>query len=123
MIHKDFTAEQRQALLDLAVLAMYADGHLASVEDDRMQRLLASMGHDSEYDRGKHYDGAVSRVSCHSPTVEAARSQAATLAKSFTTPEHRREVLKILDDLLGSDSRVAPQESSYLAVVRAAFQM
>ncbi|MEI6727854.1 MAG: hypothetical protein WCN81_16750, partial [Actinomycetes bacterium] len=31
----DFTNEQREALLDLLVLAMYADGHLASAEEAR----------------------------------------------------------------------------------------
>jgi len=31
---KDFTEQQRQAVLDLAMLAMYADGHLASAEGD-----------------------------------------------------------------------------------------
>jgi hypothetical protein len=38
----DFTDEQGQALLVLATLAMYAGGHLAAAEDERVQRLLAA---------------------------------------------------------------------------------
>ena len=120
---KGFTEQQCQALLDLAVLAMYADGHLALVEDARVQRLLSAMGYDSDYDRDKHYDAAVSRVSRHSQTAEAARAHAATLAHGFTTKEHRQQVYDVLSDLVTSDSKIAPQEGSYLAVVRQAFQM
>ncbi|MEK7676270.1 MAG: hypothetical protein AAB676_10610 [Verrucomicrobiota bacterium] len=120
---KEFTDQQREALLDLAMLAMYADGHLASVEDDRVHKLLTAMGFTTEFDRGKHYDAAVSRVSRHSQTAEAARAHTATLAQTFTTREDRRRVHDVLEDLLASDSRVAPQESDYLAVVREAFQM
>jgi len=120
---KGFTEQQSQALLDLAVLAMYADGHLALVEDARVERLLTALGYDSDYDREKHYDAAVSRVSRHSDTAEAARAHAATLAQGFTTREHRRQVYDVLNDLVTSDSQIAPQEGSYLAVVRQAFQM
>ena len=120
---KGFTEQECQGLLDLAVLAMYADGHLALVEDARVQRLLTAMGCDSDYDRDKHYDAAVSRVSRHSQTVEVARAHAATLAQVFTTREHRRQAYDVLSDLAASDNQVAPQEGSYLAVVRQAFQM
>jgi len=123
MSMKDFSEKQRQAFLDLAVLAMYADGNLAAVEDDRVQKLLAAMGDESEYDRDKHYDEAVSRVSRHSQTIESARNHAAALAKTFSTPEQRREVFKILDDLLVSDGCVSQEESNYLKVVQEALRL
>ena len=47
------TESQRRALLDLLILAMYADGHLDLGEDARLQRLLTSMGVDTEYDRDR----------------------------------------------------------------------
>ena len=46
-----FNEAQQQALLDLLVLAMYADGHLGSAEDDRVRRLLAAQGQTAEYDQ------------------------------------------------------------------------
>src|SRR5687768_5260813 len=88
----DFTEAQRQALLDLAMLAMYADGHLAAAEDERIQRLLTAMGFSTDYDRGKHFDASVSRVSRHSATAAAARAHAESLAKTFATREQRRRV-------------------------------
>ena len=120
---KDLTEQQRQALLDLAMLAMYADGHLASAEDERVHRLLTTMGFGTGYDRGKQYDAAIARISPHSQTTAAAQAHTATLAESFATREQQRFVLEVLDDLLSSDSGVAPQESNYLAVVKEVFQM
>src|SRR5690349_10646701 len=107
---KEFSQPQQMALVDLAILGMYVDGHLASIEDARVQRLLTMMGFNSEYDRNKQYDAAVSRVARHSKTAEAARKHAVTLAQGFTTREHRRHVHDALDDLLTSDNKVAPQE-------------
>lgn len=119
----DFTDPQREALLDLATLAMYADGHLAAAEDERVHRLLAALGFNADHDRSRHYDASVTRVSRHSQTAASAREYTAGLARSFTAREQRRQVLGILDDLLASDSQVAPKESSYLGIVREAFHL
>jgi uncharacterized tellurite resistance protein B-like protein len=118
----DFSEPQRQALLDLALLAMYADGHLASVEDERVQTLLIAMGFATDYDRGRHHDASVTRVSRHTGTAEAARAHATALAQSFTTREQRQKVQDILEDLVKSDNTVAPQETSFLALLREILQ-
>jgi len=120
---KNFNDAQRQALLDLAMLAMYADGRLTAVEDERVERLLTAMGFTTEYDRNKHYDASVSRVSRHSASAAAARKHATELAKSFSTKEQRRQVHDVLDDLMASDGGVAPEERELLAVVREALHI
>lgn len=119
---KDFTEQQKQALLDLTIIAMYADGHLTSIEDQRVQRLLGAMGFNTDYDRGKQYDAAISRVSRHSQTAESARLHAAGLAQSFATREQRRLVQGILDEIVTSDGHISLQESSLLSLVREALE-
>ena len=119
----DFNDAQRQALLDLAMLAASADAHLASVEDECIGRLLTALGCDTDYDRAKHYDASVSRISRHSTTADAARAHAMQLGREFTSPEHRRKVLDVLDDLVTSDQSIAAKECGFLAVVREALQM
>jgi uncharacterized tellurite resistance protein B-like protein len=120
---KTFNDQQRQALLDLVMLAMYADGHLAATEDERLVRLLTAMGFNTEYDRGKHFDASVSRVSRHSATAAGTRKHASTLARSFTTREQRQQVQTVLEDMVNSDEKVAAQEKSFLTVVREALQL
>ncbi len=117
-----FSEPQRQALLDLVILAMYADGHLAKLEDGRVHLLLGAMGFHSSFERNTHYDAAVSRVSRHSQTAESARAHATALAGSFTTRQQRQTVQEILDDIVITDSHVSAQENNLLSVVSDALQ-
>jgi len=119
---KEFTTTQQHALLDLAMLAMYADGHLASAEDARVHRLLEMLGHGTEYDRNQQYDAAISRISRKALTKASAKEHAAALAKAFTTPPERLKVHDLLGELVTSDSRVSLQESEFLSVVRDALK-
>ncbi|MCD6052672.1 MAG: hypothetical protein K0Q55_4090 [Verrucomicrobia bacterium] len=119
---KDFTEAQKQALLDLTMLAMYADGHLASAEDARVHRLLSGLGYATEYDRDTQYDAAISRVSRQALTVKTAQAHAVKLAEAFTTPVQRLKVHDLLGDLVTSDSRVSLQEGEFLSVVREALR-
>ncbi|HEY1170601.1 MAG TPA: TerB family tellurite resistance protein [Verrucomicrobiae bacterium] len=119
---KDFTEAQKHALLDLTMLAMYADGHLASAEDARVHRLLENLGYVSEYDRNTQYDASIARVSRHALTAVGAKEHAISLAQTFTTPQQRLKVHELLNDLTSSDSKVSLQEGEFLSVVREALK-
>ena len=58
----DFSVSQQHALFDLLILAMYADGHLTTFEDEQLQTILASMGFIEEMDRQREFDQAVTRM-------------------------------------------------------------
>lgn len=120
---KNLTEEQQQAFLDLAMLAMYADGQLTAVEDERIRRLLASMAGASDYDCNNLYDASVSRVRPYAETIAAARAHAASLAGKFTTREQRLQVLKIMDEFVTSDSHITLREGSLLSTVRDALRL
>lgn len=114
-----FSPDQRRALLDLVLLAMYADGHLAAAEDQRMQLLLAALGHDSESSAQREYDEAVGRVSRHAGSATA-RAHAMHLAGLFPEPAARTEVMAVLDRLIESDRHISATETDLLAAIRAA---
>jgi uncharacterized tellurite resistance protein B-like protein len=115
---KTFTPAQKQALLDLTVLAMYADGHLALKEDERIHRLIGEMGYAEELERDQLFDMSISRISRHSQTAAMVRDHATTLASCFSGSEQRLAVSDILNDVVRSDNKVAPAEDSFLALVR-----
>src|SRR5947209_18467130 len=119
----DFSKQQRLAMLDLLVLAMYMDGSLASVETVRVQQLLVAMGLDTDYDRNREFDASINRVRQSSETPETARACAARLASNFTTRDHQQRVLDVLKDLMGSDGSISPGESNFLCVVKEVFKL
>jgi hypothetical protein len=116
----EFNLPQRTALLDLAILAIYADSHLTVAEDERIHRLLAAMGSRDEHDAAVLYDAAVSRVSRVVANSQKAAEHALKLAQEFTTREQRQIVQEVLRDLIASDEKVAPQESVFLRKLREA---
>ena len=118
MTIKDFTEQQKQALLDLVTLMMYADGHLASAEDERVSRLLTSMGFTSDYDRARQYDAAVARVRSHTKDTDKGSAYLKILIQAFPNHEQRRLIDQVLDDVITSDSHVADAENQLMAQLK-----
>ncbi len=113
---------EKRALLDLVLLAMYADGHLASAENERIHRLLTALGHLTESQRAQEYDVAVSRLSRPTSTAEGFRARAVELASGLPTREQRRWVQATLDEMVTSDRHVSLAESELLAAIREAME-
>lgn len=119
----EFTPHQQKVLLDLLVLGMYADGHLARAEDARIELLLRAMGYKYNYEYQREFDASVTRVSQHSQTQEAFLSCATGLAQQLSGPEQRKKAYALLSDLMSSDSQVSANETRFLSVVRDVFHM
>ena len=117
-----FSGEQRQALLDLMVLAMYADSNLTLAETSCVQRLLASMGFATDYDRQKQFDAAITRVRRRAGSAAANLPYADEMARCFTTPEERQQVSSLLGELMASDHQAAPAETRFMEQIRQRFQ-
>lgn len=118
----DMTQTQQAALLDLLILGMYADAHLASTEDARLHRFLSARGLHALHERSREIDDAVTRVRRRSSTQETSLSYAAELAREFTTPDAQQAVLSVLQDIMSSDSRVAEEETQLLSEIRELFR-
>jgi hypothetical protein len=114
---------QRQALLDILILAMYADGHLDLGEDARLERLLVSMGVETEYDRDRVMDASITRLRMYSQNPQVARTHAVQLAQSFTDPEQCRGLYQLIEQQVNSDSSVVPAEHEFLSAMRRALKL
>ena len=115
------TEPQRQAVIDLLILAMYADGHLDLGENARLQRLLTSMGVDTEYDRDRLLDEAITRLRPCEQNATLARARAVQLAQSFTDAEQCRGVYQVIEQQMNSDTSVVPAEHEFLSAMRTAW--
>jgi len=118
-----FSAAQHQALFDLLVLAMYADGHLTSVEDEQLQKLLTAMGHTEEFDRQREFDAAVTRMRPFIQSIQKAKEQALLLAEAFTTRTQQKQVYEAVQQIMISDKHVSSWEGTLLSELRLRFRM
>ena len=118
---KTLNADQRNALLDLLILGMYADGHLASVENEHIDKTLRGMGFEDKSDRDREFDASVTRVRKHSDNPQAVAAHAKTLAGKFQSRGDRQVALNFLENVLKSDNKVASGETKFLETARQAF--
>ena len=118
-----FSTAQQRALLDLLVLAMYADGHLTTIEDERLQKLLTAFGHTEEFDRQREFDAAVTRMRPFAQSIQKAKEQALLLADAFTTRSQQKQVYGAVQQIMTSDRHVSSWESTLLSELGLKFRM
>jgi len=118
-----FSASQKQALFDLLVLAMYADGHLTSIEDEQLQSLLTAFGHTEEFDRQREFDAAVTRIRPFVQSIQTAKDRDLLLAEAFTTRSQQQQVYEAVQQIMTSDKHVSSWESTLLSELGLKFRM
>jgi hypothetical protein len=119
----EFSAAQQRALFELLVLAMYADGHLTTVEDEQLQKLLTAMGHTEEFDRQREFDAAVTRLRPFIQSIQQAKEQALLLAEVFTNRSQQKLVYEAVQQIMTSDKHVSSWEGTLLSELRLRFRM
>lgn len=119
----DFNQDQKQALLDLLLLGMYADHNLSSSEDQRVEQLLDTFKFSSDYERDQFSDAAFTRARQKSDSPEVMQTYVGELARHFPSNKLRQEAYDLLDDLLTSDGRVSSEESKLLSTVKDVFKL
>ena len=118
-----FSTFQQLALFDLLILAMYADGHLTTVEDEHLQKLLTAMGHLEESDRQREFDAAVTRMRPLIQSIQKANTEALRLAEAFTDRSQQKRVYEAVGQIMTTDQHVSNWESTLLMELRMAFRM
>src|SRR5687767_3609788 len=102
---------------------MYQDRHVASAEDERIKKLLASFNLPSGYARQQFIDAAFARINQRPQTPESVRSAIFNCASKFKTEAHRRLALDTLAELLASDDKVTNEENLFLTTVKEALEL
>jgi hypothetical protein len=118
-----FSTAQQQALFDLLILAMYADGHLSSAEDDQLQQLLAGMGFAEEPDRQREFDAAVARIRPSIASIQKAKELALGLADEFTLRPQQKQVYGAVEQIMTFDNNISTWENTLLSELRMKFRL
>lgn len=122
MSYSEFNDEQKLALLELLVMGMYADDHLALAEDARLITVLATLPAASDDARARRLDEIITRAGRHAISVESRRARTRELAKQFPTLELRQGACAEVEALLSSDREVSGAEQELLLLVKEVFQ-
>ena len=118
-----FNDEQKQTLLDLLIIGMYADGNLADAEDAKIEGVLNAIKFSSESVRDQFIDASFTRARQHLGSPQATRGFVADIARHFPTQEIRQKAYADLEELLSSDNKVVDKESQLLAIVKEEFKL
>jgi hypothetical protein len=118
-----FTDQQKQSLVDLLVLGMYADGNLDLIEDEIARQVLDSIQFSSDSARQYFLDASFARARKHNDSAKTTRSYISEIAKSFPSPAMCRQVYDALNESLTSDHNLADKERELLAVVSEEFKL
>jgi hypothetical protein len=116
-----FTDRQKERLLDLLILGMYADAHLARSEEARIQKLLDALQFPSPDARNQFADAGIARARAIVNSPESVSGAISEMAKEFAMPDVRKKAAEALELLLFSDSKMIEREREFLASVRNAF--
>jgi hypothetical protein len=119
----NFSASQQQALFDLLILAMYADRHLTTFEDEQLQKLLNAKGHTEEIDRQREFDAAVTRIRPAVQSIVRAKEQALLLADAFTSRSQQKQVFAAVEQIMTFDNHVSNWENTLLMELRMKFRL
>jgi len=111
------TQPQREALLDLLVLSIFADTHVSLTEEETLQARIQGMGWESEKPREIHFLNAMHRARAAIDSAEATDLFVAVRASQFSTPASRLAALEAIRSVVASDGH-GEHESSFLALLR-----
>ena len=120
---KGYNATQQQALFEFLILAMYADGHLTTMEDEQLQKLLTAMGHAEESDRQREFDAAVTRIRPFIASLQRAKDHALMLAGAFTDRRQQKQVYAAVQHIMTFDQHVSTWETTLLSELRLKFRV
>jgi hypothetical protein len=111
---------QREAVVELMLLGMYADGLLSLIEDERIASVFREIGWHSVNTPQEYMDGAIPKVRV-AYEDSAVPSYLSTIAARLGTPEARQCAFDLLETVLEADARVVDSEHTLHEQVRAAF--
>lgn len=122
MILTGFNDQQKQTLLDLLVIGMYADGNLADAEEAKIDDVLATINFPSESARDRFIDASFTRARQHIGSPQVTRDFVADIARHFPTTDIRQKAYNDLEELLSSH-KIVDKESQLLAIVKEEFKL
>jgi hypothetical protein len=114
------TTPQREAIIDLLLLAIYSDSHISLTEEQALERAITEQGWDSDYPKDLYLAKASARARAASESDETIKAKIKECAAHFTTPPAQASAYSIVHSVLSADGMAEP-EQQFLSKLNKAF--
>lgn len=111
---------QREALIDLLLLAIYTDSHLSLSEEEALNQAIDQQGWDSEFPRDLYLQRATAAARAAAESGDAINDYIRQRAALFTSAPAQAQAYSIIHQVLSPDG-LASTEQSFLSRLNKAF--
>jgi hypothetical protein len=116
------TQKQREAVVDLLLLGMFADAPLKVSEDQKLVSVIEEIGWDSYQAPDLYLQSAIAKARDTLETEGGTKHRLEKISEELNEPSLRQRALEYLTQFLGVDGAVDAEESKFLELVRAALK-
>lgn len=112
-----FSQPQREAVVDLLLLAMYEDSRIGAAESDMIDRQLAAFTWESGTAPQTYVRSATHDVRTALASADGRKRMLTSIVTRLETTDAKAKALALLEHLLGADG-ISPREAELLARMR-----
>lgn len=110
--------KQREALVDLLLLGMFADGSLKVSDDQKLRSVIAEIGWESYQTPDLYFQSAIAKARDAADTETGTRSRLKKISESLASDDARQLALERLQEFLSLDGQPALEESKFLELAK-----
>jgi len=103
------TQKQREAVVDLLLLGMFADGSLKASQDQKLLAVISQIGWQSYQTLDLYLQSAIAKAREASETDEGTQFRLRKIGESLETQELRQRALDYLAEFLDLDGKARPE--------------
>ena len=110
--------KQREALVDLLLLGMFADGSLKVSDDQKLRSVIAEIGWESYQTPDLYFQSAIAKARDAADTETGTRSRLKKISEGLASDDARQLALERLQEFLSLDGQPALEESKFLELAK-----
>jgi hypothetical protein len=110
--------KQREALVDLLLLGMFADGSLKVSDDQKLRSVIEEIGWESYQTPDLYFQSAIAKARDAGDTETGTRSRLKKINEGLATDDARQLALERLERFLSLDGAPALEESKFLELAK-----
>jgi hypothetical protein len=110
--------KQREALVDLLLLGMFADGSLKVSDDQKLRSVIEEIGWESYQTPDLYFQSAIAKARDAMDTQTATRSRLKKINEGLASDDVRQLALERLERFLSLDGEPALEESKFLELAK-----